>query len=154
MSVTKLKTSVNENHILGAPDAVWKSPYAQQGDVLIKKIGKHDVFEVEHTEIPEDAKPTGNNVVFKGTQNTHALFEGDYDLLKSGDTLFLRVREATILDHVKPGNIRMRAEHYALWVPPGEYFFDGVREQDHVDEEARRVIDQPLPHGIFKEQTK
>lgn len=129
-------------NILGKPDAVWKSPYCQQGDCIIKKCGTKDVFEVEHASIPKDAIERSGNLVLKGQTNSHALYGGKFRLLEKDGTLFIKVIEATVLDHVKDHHgTRESAEHHAQWLPVGEYFFDGVMEYDHIKEESRQVID-------------
>lgn len=126
---------------LGSPDRQWQSPYTQQGDVLIKKIGKHGVFEKEYEQIPDDVKPKLGNLVLKGAMNSHALYKGKFDLLEKDNVTFIRVHEATVLDHVKDLASSERAEHHAQWIPPGEYFVDQVQERDHLLEESRAIID-------------
>ena len=128
---------------LGSPEKQWKSPLSQQGDVIIKKCGRFDVFEVEHETIPESAKPVPGNLVFKGQTNSHALYGGKFEILEHDGVTFLRVTEPTILDHVRDHASASpeRAEHHAQWIPVGDYFVDGVREFDHIKEESRRVID-------------
>ncbi len=129
-------------NILGSPEMKWTSPYTQQGDCLIKKCGKHGVFEREHLKIPKSASPISGNLVLKGQTNSHALYGGKFQLLEDDGTLFIKVDEATVLDHVRDhSGIRENAEHHAQWIPPGEYFFDGVLEYDHLKEESRQVID-------------
>lgn len=129
-------------NILGAPDLTWTSPYTQQGDCLIKKCGKHGVFEREFLEIPKGAEAIPGNLVLKGQTNSHALYGGKFQLLRKDDVLFIDVQEPTVLDHVKDHNRgQERAEHHGQWIPVGEYFFDGVMEYDHIKEESRQVID-------------
>ena len=137
-----MNTELNIN-ILGKPDAVWNSPFIQQGDCIIKKCGTNGVFEVEHKSIPVDAVEKSGNLVLKGQTNSHALYCGCFRLLEKNGTLFIRVIEATVLDHVKDhtGGVREAAEHHAQWIPPGEYFLDGVLEYDHILQESRQVID-------------
>lgn len=131
----------NEN-ILGRPDAIWKSPYTQQGDAIIKKCGTKGVFKREFESIPKDAKEKSGNLVLKGQTNSHALYGGKFQLLEYDGVLFIRVTEPTVLDHVRDHmSTRERAEHHAQWIPAGEYFFDGVMEYDHLKEESRQVID-------------
>lgn len=131
-----------EQNILGKPNAKWKSPYTQQGDCLIKQCGKHNVFEREWHKIPDNVQPVEGNLVLKGQTNSHALYGGKFQLLRNDEALFIRVEEATVLDHVKDHlSARESAEHHAQWIPPGEYFFDGVMEYDHLKEESRQVID-------------
>jgi hypothetical protein len=130
------------NQILGAPNLKWASPMTQQGDAIIKQCGHFGVFETEHSSIPKDATPKAGNLVLKGMTNSHALYGGKFQLLEKDNVLFIRVDEATVLDHVKDHNHgQERAEHHGQWIPPGEYFFDGVMEYDHIKEESRQVID-------------
>jgi hypothetical protein len=130
------------NHsILGSPDKQWASPYSQQGDCLIKKIGIHGVFEKEYAEIPKDAKPVAGGLVLKGQSNSHGLFGGKFQILEKDGVRFIRVDEPTVLDHVKDMQSKAHAEHHAQWIPAGEYFVDPVRERDHIAEESRAVID-------------
>lgn len=134
---------MNTEKILGKPNAEWKSPYTQQGDCLIKKCGTKGVFEKEHPRIPQDAIERTGNLVLKGQTNSHALYGGKFKLLEKDGTLFIRVDEPTVLDHVKDHMTKKaeRAEHHGQWIPKGEYFFDGVMEFDHIKEESRQVID-------------
>lgn len=127
--------------ILGSPDKPWNSPYTQQGDCIIKKCGKHGVFEKEWKEIPEGAKDIPGNLVLKGTSNSHALYGGKFRLSELNGVTFLRVTEPTILDHVRDTKTQAHAEHHAQWIPAGDYFVDGVMEYDHVREESRQAID-------------
>lgn len=128
--------------VLGHPTNEWKSVYTQQGDCLIKKIGIFGVFDLEHPSIPKDAKEVSGNLVLKGQTNSHALYFGEFKLYLGDDgTLFIRVLSPTILDHVKDHKYQVRAEHHAQWIPPGDYFHDGIMEYDHLLQEARRVID-------------
>lgn len=128
--------------VLGHPEKEWVSPYTQQGDCLIKKIGKFGVFQVEHTVIPKGAKEVSGNLVLKGQTNSHALYFGEFKLYLGDDgTLFIEVLSPTILDHVKDHKHQVRAEHHAQWLPVGKYFHDGIMEYDHLREESRRVVD-------------
>lgn len=129
-------------NVLGSPDKQWTSPFSQQGDCLIKKIGIFDVFETEYEEIPEDTKEVEGNLVLKGQTNSHALYGGEFVLSEKDGVLFLEVIEPTVLDHVKDHTKgQERAEHHAQWIPVGQYFIDGILEYDHLREESRRVID-------------
>ncbi len=129
------------NTALGKPDANWKSPYTQQGDLLIKKCGRFGVFETEYASIPKNADKVSSNLVLKGQNNSHALYGGKFELLTSNNVLFIKVEEATVLDHVKDRTTKEKGEHHAQWIPPGEYFVDSVQERDHIKEESRAVID-------------
>lgn len=115
----------------------------QQGDCLIKKCGVTGIFKKEFASIPKEAKPLKGNLVLKGTTNSHALYGGKFQLLNHEGTLFIRVTKETKLDHVKDHRVARpkHAEHHAISIPAGEYFFDGVMEYDHQKEEKRQVID-------------
>lgn len=128
-------------NILGNPNKEWKSYYTQQGDCIIKKCGTTGVFETEHKNIPEDAVELKTNLVLKGQSNSHALFGGAFKLFQKDGVTFLKVVEATVLDHVKDEAAQEHAEHHAQYIPAGEYFVDAVMEYDHIKEESRRVID-------------
>lgn len=126
--------------ILGSPES--KSIIFHQGDCLLKRCGKHGYFETEFESIPKDATEKPGNLILKGQTNSHALYGGKFQLLEKDSRLFVRVDEATVLDHVKDHlSARENAEHHAQWIPAGEYFFDGVMEFDHLLEESRQVID-------------
>ncbi|MBL7544288.1 MAG: hypothetical protein JNL11_10745 [Bdellovibrionaceae bacterium] len=134
---------MNIEKILGTPDLVWKQPYTMQGDVIIKQCGDFDsIFEVSHEIIPSEAKPVPGNLVLKGQTNSHALYGGKFQLYEHEGTLFIRVEEPTVLDHVKDHTRgQEKAEHHGQWIPVGEYFVDSVQEFDHLLEESRKVID-------------
>lgn len=130
-----------EAKVLGDPNKPWPRPYTQQGDCLIKKCGRHNVFSREFDKIPKDAESVSGNLVLKGQSNSHALFGGKFQLFRAEDHLFIRVEEPTVLDHVKDEKSRAHAEHHAQWIPVGEYFVPPVKEYDHIKEESRAVID-------------
>ena len=131
-----------ETNILGKPNAKWKSPYTQQGDCLIKKVGIFNVFEKEFNKIPSGTKKREGNLILKGQTNSHALYGGKFKLSEKDGVLFIKVEKATVLDHVRDHvGARESAEHHAQWIPPGEYFFDGVMEFDHLLQESRQVFD-------------
>lgn len=130
-----------QKNILGNPDQKWKSSYTQQGDCLIKKIGKFDEFSKQFDSIPSDATEVKGCLVLKGQSNSHALFGGDFQLMEKDNTIFIRVNKSTVLDHVKDISSGAHAEHHAQWIPKGEYFVDVVQERDHIKEESRAVID-------------
>jgi hypothetical protein len=126
--------------ILGSPES--KSIIFQQGDCVLKKCGTHEFFEYEYPAIPKEAKPVEGNLVLKGQSNSHALYDGKFQLYRYNDVLFLKVEQPTILDHVKDHlKIGENAEHHAQWISIGEYFLDAVLEYDHLKEESRRIID-------------
>ena len=132
---------MESRNIIGSPKKQWTSPYTQQGDVLLKKVGKFDVFEVEHAKIPKTAKKVPGNLVLKGNTNSHAFYGGKFQLLRDKETLFIKVTEPTVLYHVKDLTSNVAAEHHAQWIPKGEYFYDGILEYDHLKNESRVVVD-------------
>lgn len=97
--------------------------YYQQGDVLLKPIKC----------VPTEATAAADSVLAYGeaTGHSHRLV-GDAMKLVVGTAIYARVLEECRLLH---------EEHKALVVPPGEYQVDFVREYDHFNEEARRVMD-------------
>lgn len=113
----------------------------QQGDVLLKKVGTQGVFENEYKEIPTDAKKVSGNLLYKGELNSHALFDGEFEMFDYDNVRFVRVIKETTLDHVKDHNSRVRAEHHSQKIEPGDYFLDIVLEYDHLKEESRRIVD-------------
>lgn len=123
----------------------WSSPYTQQGDCLIKKVGAEfkDVFETSFDEIPSDAKPVKSRVLLKGLNNSHAIVKGECDIFEKDGRIFLVPKTDCILDHVTDMRTLRHAEHRAQVIPPREkgYFVDAVNEFDHGKEEQRKVID-------------
>lgn len=118
------------------------SPIIQQGDCIIKKCGTKGVFEKEFAAIPKDAVKKLGHLILKGQTNSHALYGGEFQLFEKDNVLFIKVTEATVLDHVKDHNgTRENAEHHAQWIPAGKYFVDDLLEYDHLLEESRKVID-------------
>lgn len=113
----------------------------QQGDVLWKRCGVKGYFEKEFDSIPQEAKPTGSNLVLKGANNSHALYGGRFTVLSHDGVTFLDIQEATIIDHVKDLETMIRAEHHAQTIQPGQYFIDQVNEFDHLENESRKIID-------------
>jgi hypothetical protein len=118
--------------------------YIMQGDVLLKKVGVKGIFKKEYAAIPKTAKPIKGNLVLKGTNNSHALYGGKFQLYEASDkTLFIKVTKDTTLDHVKDHTAKtaVHAEHHAQTVPVGEYFVSPIFEYDHQLEESRIIID-------------
>lgn len=116
----------------------------QQGDVIIKKCGVTGFFKDEQQDIPSTAKKVKGNLVLKGNTNSHALYGGKFQLYKDDKgVLFIEVTKETKLDHVKDHKVARpkHAEHHAIKIPPGKYFFSPVMEFDHQKNEARQVID-------------
>jgi hypothetical protein len=109
---------------------------AQQGDVLLKRID----------ELPKKLKTINGNILAEGehTGNFHALVLKGHCLSKQESIPQLRFYEGEnkerfveILDFMD----LLHQEHKSISVPPGIYKVDIVREYDHFDEEARKVID-------------
>jgi len=118
------------------------SPYYQQGDCLVKKCGTKGVFKsLNFDKIPEDATPVKTNLILKGQNNNHALYDGKFQVFHKGEQVFVKVDEECVLDHVKDLMSMQRAEHHAQKIGPGEYFIDSVNEFDHLKEESRKIID-------------
>ena len=117
--------------------------YYQQGDCIIKPVGSFGVFTQEFDSIPKEAKVVKGNLVLKGTTISHALYGGQFKILKHGEQLFIKVIKKTTLDHVKDHRTvkRVHAEHHAQVIPVGEYFLAPLSEYDHQKEERRQVID-------------
>lgn len=117
--------------------------YIQQGDCLIKKCGNFGVFTTEYADIPPQAKKVKGNLVLKGTTNSHALYGGKFQLYTDGTVLFIEVTKDTKLDHVQDHKAAKpkHAEHHAIKIPPGKYFFSPLMEFDHQKNESRQVID-------------
>lgn len=117
--------------------------YYQQGDTLIKPIGIFGVFTQEFESIPEDAKSLKGNLVLKGQTNSHALYDGEFELFEKDGIVFINAKTDVTLDHVKDHNSLTpeHAEHHAQIIKAGKYFVPPLLEYDHIKEESRRVID-------------
>jgi hypothetical protein len=117
--------------------------YYQQGDCLIKPIGKFGVFTQEFEEIPKNAKPLKTNLVLKGSTNSHALYNGEFELFEADGIIFIDAKTEITLDHVKDHLVSnpMHAEHHAQTIAAGKYFVPPLMEFDHLKEESRQVID-------------
>jgi len=117
--------------------------YYQQGDCLIKPIGKFGVFTQEFDKIPKAAKPLKGNLVLKGQTNSHALYNGEFELFEHEGTIFIDAKTDVTLDHVKDHLVATptHAEHHAQSIAAGKYFVPPLMEYDHLKEESRRVID-------------
>lgn len=102
--------------------------YIQQGDVIFKRISS----------IPSDAKKKklAGNIVENGEQtgHIHALVEDAKFEYYENDTKqrFLRILDGGKVTH---------QEHKTTYLPIGDYLIDIVKEYDHFEEEARKVID-------------
>lgn len=124
--------------IIGLGQTLEKGDYLMQGDCLIIQLGDEN-FKNSPKEIT--GEKTKTNLVLKGQTNSHALYEGDFDIYKDGDQVFIDVKTYTILDHVKDENYREHAEHHAQYIPAGKYWVGFVLEFDHLEKMARQVID-------------
>lgn len=125
--------------------AEWTSPYTQQGDCMVKKVGDEfaDIFEVHYSEIPKDAKKITNPVILQGQSNSHAIVSGKCDIFEKDGRIFIMPKTPLVLDHVKDMQSLSHAEHHAHVIPLWHkgYFVDAVNEFDHGTEESRKVID-------------
>lgn len=131
----------NDKKILGTPNAVWKSSYTQQGDCLLVKVGS-TAFKNLPKEIPADVKELKQNLVLKGSTNSHALYGGDFQMFEDASgTRYIRVNAPAVLAHVKDLSSLQRAEHHGMWIPKGDYVFRNILETDHLAKLTRVVID-------------
>jgi hypothetical protein len=97
----------------------------QQGDVILKKTNKKI----------SGGKKLNHLVLAEGeaTGHRHEITSGVAALIAIGNTTILRV----LSDYAK----LKHAEHGEIDIPKGKYEISIVREYDHFDEEARRVVD-------------
>ena len=102
----------------------WKiGSYAQQGDILIKKVSEVKGKKLNHLTLA-----TG-----EATGHHHTITKGEAELYDHEGTLFLRVNsETAVLTH---------QEHKETVLPKGDYQIGRVREYDHFFEESRNVKD-------------
>lgn len=102
----------------------------QQGDVVLVPVDR----------IPEEFKAAKTDILQEGeaTGHAHRLHGNDFqvfakpDKLSNADQKYLRIVRPTYLKH---------EEHKEIQLPSGDYEVRIVREYDHFDEEARRVVD-------------
>lgn len=95
----------------------------QQGDVILKRVGKIKGKKLKHLVLAEG----------EHTGHKHQIIEGDAELYEHEGTLFLRVlSESAVLAH---------EEHAHQVIEKGDYQIGIVREYSHFDEEARNVAD-------------
>lgn len=102
--------------------------YYQHGDVLLTKVEslpKNFKETRVKKAILAEGEISGHQHILIAQQAPFTIFE------KEGET-FIKTDEKTELIH---------QEHKTLWVDPGIYKIDKVREYDHFQEEARRVAD-------------
>lgn len=100
------------------------SSYQQQGDVLIKPVAG----------IPGGAKQLDHNRVAEGEATGHChTIEGEGVVLyEHGGVIYASVPKGGVIKH---------QEHAAQRLAPGEYQFPIVREWNHFEQEAQKVLD-------------
>jgi|WetSurMetagenome_2_1015567.scaffolds.fasta_scaffold246189_2 hypothetical protein len=105
-------------------ERVKMTKYYQHGDVLIKSINY----------IPKNAKPVESTILAEGesTGHIHRINGGKAIIYMVNLIMYLKVIKKISLIH---------EEHKALFIPPGNYQIDKVKEYDHFLEEARKVVD-------------
>jgi hypothetical protein len=141
---TKLKGKMFQENvsdtkrILGFGEPLQTGDYFQQGDCLLVQLGDSN-FENAPTEIK--GEKVKHNVVLKGNTNSHALYEGDFEIFDDNGQLYVNVKSFAVLDHVKDTVNHEHAEHHAQYIPKGQYFVKGIMEFDHLEKMARQVID-------------
>lgn len=82
--------------------------------------------------IPKNAKLKKNNHVAEGeaTGHYHGIKGGQ--VLELDNRIFIKAKQETILEH---------QEHNQIQIPMGDKEVFKVQEYDHLEEEAREVID-------------
>ncbi len=108
--------------------AKTKTIWYQQGDVII-----------EPAELPRDIEPIAPGErghvleAGSGTGHAHVVTRPDFTTVyRAGGDRYVVAKRAFTVSH---------EEHKSITIPPGTYRVRGVREYDHFEEEARRVID-------------
>lgn len=124
--------------ILGFGEELKKGDYFQQGDCLLIQLGDEN-FENSPTQIT--GSKSDDIVILKGNTNSHALYDGEFDIFRDGDMVFVDVKTFAILDHVRDVETRSHAEHHQQYIPKGQYYFKGILEFDHLEKMSRQVID-------------
>lgn len=101
--------------------------YAQQGDVIIKKVS------INFTGMKKVARGVRGFVLAEGEATGHAhKVEDDIALFEKDGTLYVGSEEGFTVEH---------EEHGAITVEKGTYEIGNVQEYDHFAEEARAVVD-------------
>ena len=98
--------------------------FYQQGDCLIKEV----------QEIPK-GENSKDNVLVEGEHTGHAhRITNMENVVKTvvGTAIFLKVLHEVRVRH---------EEHKEILLPPGNYKIDQVNEDDHFEEEVRKVMD-------------
>lgn len=124
--------------ILGMGEELKKGDYFQQGDCILVQLGDENFLNAPTKISGEKQK---SNVVLKGNVNSHALYDGDFEIFNDNGQIFVDVKSFAILDHVKDTVNNVHAEHHAQYIPKGQYFLRGVLEFDHLEQMSRQVID-------------
>lgn len=119
-----------------------------QGDCILIRLGFSKSNSAKaFKKIPKDAKKQKSALVLKGTQNSHALFGGKFEIFKlnktdeNGVDTFIKVKEDAVLSHVKDLKTMEQAEHLEQIIEVGEYLVQPLLEMDHIKQEQRRVVD-------------
>lgn len=100
----------------------------QQGDVIIEPASPPEQAEL----VPPEKR---GHVIESSVTTGHAHLiakPGYVQQLKAGQDRYLVAKRAFTISH---------EEHKSITLPAGSYRLRGVREYDHFEEEARRVID-------------
>lgn len=124
--------------ILGMGEELKKGDYFQQGDCILVQLGDQNFLNAP-TKITGEKQQS--NVVLKGNVNSHALYDGEFEIFNDKGQIFVDVKTFAILDHVKDTVNNVHAEHHAQYIPKGQYFLRGVLEFDHLEQMSRQVID-------------
>lgn len=124
--------------ILGMGEELKKGDYFQQGDCILVQLGDENFINapIEITGVKQES-----NIVLKGNVNSHALYDGEFEIFNDNGQIFINVKSFAILDHVKDTVNNIHAEHHAQYIPKGQYFLRGVLEFDHLEQMSRQVID-------------
>ena len=98
----------------------------QQGDVLFKLVDKFDKTRLTevNTRTIQEGEVTGHSHVIEG--NEVAVYEDDTR------NKFVSILAEAVLKH---------EEHRPINLPAGDYVIGIVREQDHLNNSIRRVVD-------------
>lgn len=124
--------------ILGMGEPLKEGDYFQQGDCILVQLGDKNFQNAPTTIKGEKQK---SNIVLKGNVNSHALYDGEFEIFNDNGQIFVDVKTFAILDHVKDTVTNVHAEHHAQYIPKGRYFLRGVLEFDHLEQMSRQVID-------------
>lgn len=129
----------NIEKILGMGEDLKPGDFFQQGDCALVQIGDTKFIGAPSEITGELSK---DNTILKGITNSHALFEGEFDIYRSDKHIFIDVKTFAILDHVKDNDRTKSGDnHHAQYIPKGKYFFREILEFDHLEKLARQVID-------------